>query len=133
MLKWILQKQGITPYAAPRDTSITTTTSSNTTTTQNTTTSQTWNSNGAIDHPEAILRTSDPALQRQIDAAKAEYLKILTAADMTALAMQRSYQLFIDSAGKMPTRAKPALAEWVAAWDVLKSPREKRWWLGDGD
>lgn len=32
----------------------------------------------------------------------------------------------------MPSRAKPALAEWLAAWDVLKSPREKRWWLGDG-
>lgn len=128
ILKWILHKQGIAPYAAPRDT----TAISTTTTTQNTTTSQTRNRNGAIDHPEAILRTSDPALQRQIDAAKAEYLETMTAAEMTALAMQRSYQLFKDSAGKMPTRAKPALAEWLAAWDVLKSPREKRWWLGDG-
>lgn len=59
-------------------------------------------------------------------------MKNMAAADMTALAMQRSYQLFKDSAGKMPTRAKPALAEWLAAWNVLKSPREKRWWLGDG-
>lgn len=131
ILKWILHKQGITPYAAPRDTTTATTASSYTTNTT-TTTIPTRNRNGAIDHPEAILRTSDPALQRQIDAGKAEYLKTWTAADMTALAMQRSYQLFKDSAGKMPTRAKPALAEWLAAWDVLKSPREKRWWLGDG-
>ena len=24
------------------------------------------------------------------------------------------------------------MANWLASWDVLKSDREKKWWLGDG-
>lgn len=123
ILKWVLQREGITPYVAPRVAAHTTAVQA--------TSARAQNRNGAVDHPEAVLGTSDPALQRQIDAAKAKYMT-WAATDLTALAMQRSYQLFKDSAGKMPTRAKPALAEWLAAWDVLKSPREKRWWLGDG-
>lgn len=46
--------------------------------------------------------------------------------------MQRSYQLFKDSNGKLPSKSISAMANWLAAWDVLKSPREKKWWLGDG-
>jgi len=49
-----------------------------------------------------------------------------------ALAMQRSYQLLKDSKGKLPSKSISALAKWLAAWDVLKSPREEKWWLGDG-
>ena len=26
----------------------------------------------------------------------------------------------------------PRCLKWLAAWDILKSPREKKWWLGDG-
>ena len=88
-------------------------------------------SNGAISHPEAILRTSDPALQRLIDEAEKKY-KQWPAADLLALAMQRSYQLLKDSNGKLPSKSISAMANWLAAWDVLKSPREKKWWLGDG-
>ena len=54
------------------------------------------------------------------------------AADLLALAMQRSYQLLKDSKGKLPSKSIKAMANWLAAWDVLKSPREKKWWLGDG-
>ncbi|RMZ75811.1 hypothetical protein DV737_g5112, partial [Chaetothyriales sp. CBS 132003] len=32
----------------------------------------------------------------------------------------------------MPSRSVAALANWLAGWDVLKSEREKKWWLGDG-
>jgi len=88
-------------------------------------------SNGAISHPEAILRTSDPALQTQIDIAEKKYLT-WRASDMLELAMQRSYQLLKDSHGKLPSKSKSAMAKWLAAWDVLKSPREKKWWVGDG-
>ncbi|CAN8097142.1 unnamed protein product [Discula destructiva] len=123
ILRWILRKEGITPYAAPRGAAITSVTE--------TPAPRGRNRNGAIDHPEAILQTSHPALQRQIDEATAKYLT-WSAEQMVTLAMERSYQLFKDSAGKMPTRTRPARARWLAAWDVLKSPREKRWWLGDG-
>lgn len=123
ILRWILKKEGITPYAAPRETAIAAT--------DGNTAPRRKNKNGATDHPEAILQTSDPALQQQIYDAKQKYLGWNQTALVT-LAMQRSYQLFKDSEGKMPTRAKAPLAQWLAAWDVLKSPREKRWWLGDG-
>lgn len=131
ILKWILKKEGITPYSTPRDTASNTTTTGDNSSNSSASHPRPRNRNGAIDHPEAILQTSDPALQRQIADAEAAYRK-WTAEALTTLAMQRSYQIFKDSAGKMPTRAKPALAQWLAAWDVLKSPREKRWWLGDG-
>lgn len=124
ILKWILEKEGFTPYVAPRETA--------SAATYRGTSPRHRNRNGAIDQPEAIpSQTSDPVLQRQIDEANAKYLE-WTAEALATLAMKRSYQVFKDSAGKMPTRAKPALARWHAAWDVLKSPREKRWWLGDG-
>lgn len=131
ILRWILKKEGITPYSARRER----TANDNATTGDSSSSSarnpRRKNRNGAVDHPEAILQTTDAALQRQIAEAEANYLK-WTPEALTTLAMQRSYQIFKDSAGKMPTRAKPALAQWLAAWDVLKSPREKRWWLGDG-
>lgn len=123
ILKWILKKEGLTPYVAARVAADGATDES--------AGPRRRNRNGAMDHPEAILQTSDPALQRQIEEAKLGYLG-WTGEDLVALAMQRSYQIFKDSMGKMPTRARPALTQWLAAWDVLKSPREKRWWLGDG-
>ena len=86
---------------------------------------------GAISHPEALLRTSDPILQLQIDVAEKRYLTWKTA-DLLELAMQRSYQLLKDNHGKLPSKSKSAMANWLAAWDILKSPREKEWWLGDG-
>lgn len=123
IINWLCEKEGITPYVAP------------------TITPEAGSSpiikrpalrpTGAISHPEAILRTSDPKLQRLIDEAEAKY-KEWTAADLATLAMQRSYQLLKDSSGKLPSKSIKAMANWLAAWDVLKSPREKRWWLGDG-
>jgi hypothetical protein len=88
-------------------------------------------STGAISHPEAVLRTTDPALQRLVDE-KEEFYKKKTAADLLKLSMERSYQLFRDSDGKPPSKSIATLSGWLAAWDVLKSPREKKWWLGDG-
>lgn len=125
IIKWILQKEDITPYVARRDAN------APASGTHNSTASRALNANGATPHPEALLHTSDPTLQRQIDAAKPQYLA-RTNNDLLALAMERSYQLFKDSAGKMPSRSRGALVDWLAGWDVLKSPREKRWWLGDG-
>jgi len=86
---------------------------------------------GAISHPEAILRTSDPALQRLIVEGEEKY-KTWPADKLLELAMQRSYQLLKDSQGKLPSKSISAMSSWLAAWDVLKSPREKSWWLRDG-
>ena len=55
-----------------------------------------------------------------------------SAGNLLALCMQRSYQLLKDSKGKLPGKSIAAMAKWCASWDVLKSEREKRWWLGDG-
>jgi hypothetical protein len=122
IIKWLCKKEGITPYVAPSITPVEATPIIARPTLRPT---------GAISHPEAILRTSDPAMQRLIDAAEKDY-KTWPAADLLALAMQRSYQLLKDSNGKLPSKSISAMANWLAAWDVLKSPREKRWWLGDG-
>lgn len=46
--------------------------------------------------------------------------------------MERGYQLLKDSHGKLPSKSSSAMANWLAGWDVLKSAREKEWWLGDG-
>jgi hypothetical protein len=88
---------------------------------------------GAVAHPEAILRTSDPALQLLIDSKEMKY-RMWSAANLLALCMQRSYQLLKDSKGKLPGKSIAAMAKWsgCASWDVLKSERENRWWLGDG-
>jgi hypothetical protein len=64
---------------------------------------------GAISHPEAILRTSDPELQRLIDEAEKKY-KQWQAADLLELSMQRSYQLLKDSKGKLPSKSISAMA-----------------------
>ncbi len=37
-----------------------------------------------------------------------------------------------DSNGKLPSKSISALSQWLAAWDILKSSREKKWWLGHG-
>lgn len=120
IIRWLCEKEGITPYVAPTMRTIVAPPEP-----------KVVRETGAISHPEAILRTSDPELQRAIDAAERKY-KEWVHADMLELAMQRSYQIFKDSQGKMPSRSKSVLANWLAAWDVLKSDREKRWWLGDG-
>jgi hypothetical protein len=123
IIKWLCEKEGITPYVAPsivpvvEDTPIIA--------------RPTLRPTGAISHPEAILRTSDPALQHLIDEAQKQYQR-WPATDLLALAMRRSYQLLKDSKGKLPSKSISAMANWLAAWDVLKSPREKNWWLGDG-
>ena len=122
IIKWLCAKEGITPYVAP---------SIAPTTPATATVRPTVRPTGAISHPEAILRTSDPDLQRRIDTLESRY-RTWTQADLTALAMQRSYQLLKDSHGKLPSRSVAALANWHAGWDVLKSEREKKWWLGDG-
>src|SRR5947207_1786283 len=114
IIKWLCAKEGITPYVAPSIAPITPATA---------TVRPTVRPTGAISHPEAILRTSDPDLHRRIDAAESQY-RTWTQADLTALAMQRSYQLLKDSNGKLPSRSVAALANWHAGWDVLKSERE---------
>lgn len=123
IIKWLCEKEGITPYVAP----IVRPENESTPIIQHRVVRPT----GAVSHPEAILRTSDPELQKLIDKAEAKY-KEWTAADLTTLAMQRSYQLLKDTRGKLPSKSIKAMANWLAAWDVLKSPREKKWWLGDG-
>lgn len=134
IIKWVLQKEGIVPFK------VATTANSSAQSTppvqaqaqpaRNDPSIRT--KSGAIPHPEAIpMSTTDPDLQRQIVLRKREYMN-WGQADLVPLAMQRSYQLFKDSQGKMPPRAKEALADWLAAWDVLKPEREKQWWLGDG-
>ena len=123
IIKWLCKKEGIIPFVAPSVTPVVEATSN--------TARPTLRPTGAISHPEAILRTSDPALQRVIDETEKNY-KQWPAADLLALAMQRSYQLLKDSKGKLPSKSISAMANWLAAWDVLKSPREKKWWLGDG-
>jgi hypothetical protein len=122
IIKWLCEKEGITPYVATSTPAIEATPIIARPILRPT---------GAISHPEAILRTSDPALQRLIDEAENKY-KQWPANDLLALAMQRSYQLLKDSKGKLPSKSISAIANWLAAWDVLKSPREKKWWLGDG-
>ena len=120
IIRWLCEKEGITPFiAATSDTPVTAPTSRHTTKT------------GAISHPEAILRTSDPELQRLISEAEQTYLQ-WPSADLLNLSMQRSYQLLKDSDNKLPSKSIKAMATWNAGWDVLKSPREKKWWLGDG-
>jgi hypothetical protein len=122
IIKWLCEKEGITPWVAPSVTPIET---------PSLITSLNVRLSKAISHPEAILRTSDPKLQALIDVAEIEY-KTWVAADLVALAMKRSYQLLKDSNGKLPSKSISALVQWLAAWDILKSPREKEWWLGDG-
>lgn len=120
IIKWLCTKEGITPYIAPSIAPG-----------MPATASPIAHPTGVTSHPEAILRTSDPDLQRLIDVAEKQYRQ-WSAADLKTLAMQRSYQLLKDSNGKLPSKSISAMANWLAAWDVLKSPREKKWWLGDG-
>jgi hypothetical protein len=122
IIKWLCERSGITRYVAP---SIATAEATPIIA------RPTVSSTGAISHPEAVLRTSDSDLQRLIDE-KEEFYKKKPAAELMKLSMERSYQLFKDSNGKLPSKSIAALSKWLAAWDVLKSPREKRWWLGDG-
>lgn len=122
IIKWLCKKEGIQPYKAPTVTPTNTTPIIDSPAIRNT---------GAVSHPEAILRTSNPVLQRQIDEEEEKY-KEWSAAGMRELAMQRSYQLLKDSHGNLPSKSKKAMANWLASWDVLKGEREKKWWLGDG-
>lgn len=123
IIKWLCKKAGIEPYVAPAI--------SHSGNIDPIITEPVILPSGAHAHPEAFLRTSNPDLQRQINVAEAKYQK-WPAAQLLPLAMQRSYQLLKDSQGKLPSRSISAMARWLAAWDVLKSPREKQWWLGDG-
>ncbi|CZR60407.1 uncharacterized protein PAC_10303 [Phialocephala subalpina] len=122
IIKWLCQKERIRPYIAPITPVVEATT---------TIARPILRPTGAISHPEAILRTSDPDLQELIKEAEAKYKK-WPAADLLALALQRSYQLLKDSNGKLPSKSIAAMAIWLASWDILKSEREKKWWLGDG-
>ncbi len=123
IIKWLCETEGITPYiAASLLASVEP---------SPVISSANLRPTGAISHPEAILRTRDPGLQKQIDEAEKAY-KTWPAADLLTLSMQRSYQLLKDSNGKLPSKSISAMANWLAAWDVLKSDREKKWWLGDG-
>jgi hypothetical protein len=123
IIKWLCKDAGITPYVAP---SVAPTVEASLINMP-----LPVRPNGAISHPEAILRTSDPALQCLINDAEKKYRQ-WSAAALLGEAMQRSYQLLKDSKGKLPSKSIAAMANWLAAWDVLKSDREKRWWLGDG-
>ncbi|TVY42543.1 hypothetical protein LOCC1_G005469 [Lachnellula occidentalis] len=120
IIRWLCEKEGITPFSASTsDPPVTASTSRYTTKT------------GAISHPEAVLCTSDSARQRLINEAERAYLR-WPSADLLNLSMQRSYQLLKDSSGKLPPKSVKSMAAWNAGWDVLKSPREKNWWMGDG-
>jgi hypothetical protein len=122
IIKWLCEKKDITPYVTPIISSVEATPIIARPMVQ---------PNGAISHPEAILRTSDPDVQLLINTKAQEYEQ-KPAVDLLKLAMGRSYQLLKDSNGKLPSKSITALSQWLAAWDILKSPREKKWWLGDG-
>jgi hypothetical protein len=124
IIQWLCKKEGITPYVAPSITPPVETAGKDIT-------MPVLRPTGAVAHPEAILQTSDPALQLLIDEKEKNY-HTWSAANLLALCMQRSYQLLKDSNGKLPGKSIAAMAKWCASWDVLKSEREKRWWLGDG-
>jgi len=103
IIKWLCEKEGITPYVAPvfeftpiiaRPYLLPT---------------------GAISHPEAILRTSDPALQQRIDKLEEKYRQ-WPAADLLKLSMKRSYQLLKDSNGKLPSKSIKSMSNWLASW-----------------
>lgn len=126
IIKWLCEIEGIKPFSAaplrnsPDEESTPVVESAPVTT-----------ESGAIAHPEAVLRTTDPELLIQIEAAEANY-KTWTAVALLDLAMKRSYQLLKDSSGKLPSKSIATLSRWLASWDVLKSEREKKMWLGDG-
>ncbi|KAF8864995.1 hypothetical protein BDZ45DRAFT_736633 [Acephala macrosclerotiorum] len=101
-IKWLCQREGITPYVAPTVTP-------------------------AVEATIAIT----PIYNGLINKAEDVYKK-WPAAELLELAMQRSYYLLKDSNGKLLSKSIVAMANWLAAWDVLKSEREKKWWLGDG-
>ena len=122
IIRWLCKINCINPYVAPIVPSISAT---------SLVAGPFLRKDGAESHPEAILRTSDPALQRKIDK-KAKVYRESSRYALLEIAKQRSYTLLKDSKGKMAGTSKKALAIWLAAWDVLKSPREKKWWLGDG-
>jgi hypothetical protein len=122
MIKWLCKQAGITPYVAPSVPAAETTAVIASPVVRRT---------GAVSHPEAILRTTDPVLQGMIDEEEAKYAT-WRANDLLELAMERSYQLLKDSHGKLPSKSIKAMSNWLASWDVLKSDREKKWWLGDG-
>jgi hypothetical protein len=124
IIQWLCKKEGITPYVAPSIIPPVDTTDKDST-------MPVLRPTGAVAHPEAILQTSDPALQLLIDEKEMKY-QTWSAANLLTLCMQRSYQLLKDSKGKLPGKSIAAMAKWCASWDVLKSEREKSWWLGDG-
>ena len=99
IIKWLCNKAGITPYVAPSITPVEAAPIIDVTNMRDT---------GAISHPEAILRTSDPALQGLIDEAEKSY-STWSAADLLELCMQRSYQLLKDDKGKLPSKSKSAI------------------------
>jgi hypothetical protein len=124
IIQWLCKKEGITPYVAPSIIPPVETAGKDIM-------MPVIRPTGAVAHPEAILQTSDPALQLLIDEKEKNY-HTWSAADLLTLCMQRSYQLLKDSKGKLPGKSIAAMAKWCASWDVLKSEREKGWWLGDG-
>ena len=107
IIKWLCDKQGIIQYVAPTITPVESTP---------VIARPSVTPSGAISHPEAILRTSNPALQRLIDEKEQKYKKI-PHAQLTELAMKRSYQLFKDSKGKLPSKYIAAMSQWLAAWE----------------
>jgi hypothetical protein len=81
-------------------------------------------------HPEiADLVTSDPVKQEAIDEKEIEYLENMTGAQILDLAEQRGYLSFTDSHGNPLPSFCMTVAKWLAAWDVLKSEKEKRLWM----
>jgi hypothetical protein len=121
MIKFLCEKASDTPYVAPTGEPAATPAIER----------PIIRSTGAVSHPEAVLRTSDPALHALIDEAVLKY-KTMPADDLLLHAKSISYLLLKDSSGKLPSKSIEAMAQWNAAWDVLKTPREKKWWESDG-
>ncbi|PVH85456.1 hypothetical protein DL98DRAFT_45964 [Cadophora sp. DSE1049] len=122
-IKWLCENEGIVPFVAPIVAS--------SVEASPVIARFTVRPTGAISHPEANLCTNDPELQKLIDIEAAKYIQWPNT-ELLTLAMQRSYQLLKDSNSKLPSRSTASLSRWFASWDILKSPREKNCWLGDG-
>lgn len=86
---------------------------------------------GAISHPELNLRTTDPDQNKLIRAREQAYLE-QPYEYVLGRVTRFSYGTLLSSDRSPPPTTLAVMAKWYAAFVVLKSDREKKWWAGDG-
>ncbi|KAG9228835.1 hypothetical protein BJ875DRAFT_489485 [Amylocarpus encephaloides] len=122
IIRWLCKNEGITPYVPPTVAPVAVAPIIE---------DRVVLDSGAIPHSETSLHTFDPALQLLIKKKEEEYQQ-LKWEGLKDLASQRPYTVLKDTQGRSPTRLMSELSKGLAAWDVLKSSREKEWRLGEG-